>query len=66
MSHILLPYSPVPWPSISTGTGKLVPDNRPREIFKHEGYLQGKVWGSLQGRSTHAVQSITRVYYCIY
>ena len=43
-----------------TGTGKLVPANRPREnpsmrvIFNTEGYLRG----NLRGRSTHAVQSI--------
>ena len=61
------PYIPVPWPCISTGTGKLVPDNRPREnpsmreISNTQGYLRGKVRGNLRGRSMHAVQSITSI-----
>ena len=61
--------SPVPWASISAGTGKgkLVPDNRHRknpsmrETSNTEGYLRGKVRGNLRGRSTHAVQSITDI-----
>ena len=66
--------SPVPWASISAGTGKgkLVPDNRHRknpsmrETSNTEGYLRGKVRGNLRGRSTHAVQSITDILLAVY
>ena len=76
--RIVVPYSyhvalqPSSMGGYFTGTGKLVPANRPREnpsmrvIFNSEGYLRGQFAGTicgdnLRGRPTHAVQSSTSI-----